>query len=628
MAAPAVRTVKFLPAWRQRQLAHIIALHALSSEPRCVLYGATAINLYLDPAFWIDTLDLDVLCEASTDAEFNELVANMELALHQSLGELHMEEQFWDCRITVKCSAVLAGCPRTVKLYIGALHVMDLSWHTAAQVKAIEQRYPRERAHVVTSAFSPFDITVCSLNELLHRMACTVRNVPCADGLFVDALSPDDALHAYQQQRVRKDSMRLDRITLLHAMGRGYVRWSPRTWVVADVVTVTHDDSYLLRTPLLIHADLGAFPDVAAIESSLVILPQRDAVKLRDDSVQLRAAVAALRAELTELKHATADALCTYAALPTGLLHDVEARHRKLIADMRAEVQTCKQMVATLTRQLEKVKAAKTERASVADRKLQDRESAWKQRLEDVKTDVRAQMQFKTSRIDGLMQECRAKGVVIAQRSEALRAFENYYCSMKDAFDANFDMLLSDQRSIFGTHAHACGICRSLLRRCFAERLKEMPLALTVEDVTTTLDFLAESDVYGAGKMLDRRFSSVHDAFEAALRYFSRAEQYTGPLPDTFGDVNFMLNGMLIKTVKRKEVACTDEAWRARFNASVLNGLVALFSFPYQRRVNQVWNVVQGEVMVTQCKLHAKMKDMLRSISDGSRVINASIGVT
>jgi hypothetical protein len=226
-------------------------------------------------------------------------------------------------------------------------------------------------------------------------------------------------------------------LTLLHAMRRDYVRWVPRTWYVSDVVTVTHDDGYLLRTPLLLHAELGAFPDVAAIESSLVIVPQHEARKLREDCVALRATCAQLQTELQQLRSRNADDLRACAALPNAFVKDLEARHRKLIGDMRAEVDACKQVITLLTNQLVKAKDVKAERPSATDRKLKERDAHWKQRLDDVQKDMR--------------EDSRKKTTLMAQQALALCAFEKYYSHMKDAFDVNFEVLLSEQRGAFGT---------------------------------------------------------------------------------------------------------------------------------------------------------------------------------
>ena len=456
----------YVPVWRQQQLAHMAALQAAAkTSAHLVLYGATAINMYLDPIFWIDTKDLDFFCTADTLDDFYVAVQAFETALATALLELPVLESEWDVRVNVRHSAYIHGRPTTVKMYVGNLHVADVSMHSVDQVRSVERQFPREVARVLTSCFAPFNLQVASLNELLHRMASTIANRPCVDGFFIDALSSDDATHLAQQQRVLKDSLRLDRLMLVHGMNQNLLVWKPRVFKVHDSFAAAHDQLHTLRTPIGTQSKL-AFPDVAAIEAAFTYIPQAKAKAIMHANDDARETLNLMRRDLNEARDAFKDQLLTCTA-STSLkcmraVAETESAQRKIVMDLRQDLFAAKQREETVQRKLERANAKHADKINDLLKKAAERE---KQLTAKYDKEL-SKLKMKTRE---LTDECNAKTRVIEDRGKAITAHKGYFEYLQDITKKNFEVMINAQKSCMGAW-HAVLLCSgcfesTLLRR-------------------------------------------------------------------------------------------------------------------------------------------------------------------
>ena len=136
---------------------------------------------------------------------------------------------------------------------------------------------------------------------------------------------------------------------------------------------------------------------------------------------------------------------------------------------------------------------------------------------------------------------------------------------------------------------------------------------LTMEDVNATLDFLRDNGVHGVGMLPRCIIKEPVDAFTAALRFFYTATEYDGAVPDRFCDVRFSHSGLKCYEIERDDAHDPAE-WQNMFNASILNGLVAVIAFPFQRRLGKRWLQYHKEQLVLQCKLQTKVCQLLDSL--------------
>ena len=442
----------YVPQWRQRQLAHMATLHAAAHAPiELVLYGATALNVYVDPAFHFETHDLDFFCTADNQDAFNSALCVFVVTLQQSLTDVN--EGSWDNRVSVRQSAYVHGKPTTAKVCIGNTHVADLTMHTASQRDAVQAKFPRETVSFKTSCFLEFDVRVASLNELLHRMASTINNTPCVDGIFIDALSPDTATHIMQQQRVLKDSKRLDRLMLIHGMNQNLLVWRRRQFVVHDSLIAAHDSPFTLRTPIAFDDAKLAFPDVPVIEASFTYMRQRDARKLRADCDDAHALIARLQADLRALRVKCAMTIQEAAQLAQQdmqrLVSKDAAQQRKLIVDYKNEVALNKQ-------RLDVAKAKHADKMNEVLRKQADQEKHLKKKHAEELATLRAEVEFQKANARGLKEECRAKGRVIDDRSDVVTKYANYFRYLRQVTLENFELMINEQKKRIGARAYVC----------------------------------------------------------------------------------------------------------------------------------------------------------------------------
>ena len=433
----------YVPIWKHRELTQAAALRAAA---RCsmVLYGATALNLYLESPFRFETRDLDFFLAANGLEEFYTKVTEFKAAMQDALDKLGAKQMV----VTDRPMAFVSGRPATVKMFVGTVHVADVTMHSHAQIAAVEARFKRESVDVVTDALEPFTLRVASLNELLHRMAATVRGLPCVDGFYMDVSAEDPAVQDMQRARVHKDCLRLDRIMYAHGMNQKHVQWRPSP-LIASCATLKCA-AYELRTPLRVDADI-AFPDIPAVEAMFVYVKQADARQLQADACMLRAQVDALREELAVFRRAVqVDAEQITGA--TRMAFDIAVRKTVADADaavqrqrlcdaqaqqvkaLRTEVGTLKQREDTLAAKLESARTKHDAKLREAMKRAVDGEKALRKTHADALVDVKA-------RLHTLEQVCTAKASIIEDRGLYITAFEEFVKRMLQDTPDNFEMI-------------------------------------------------------------------------------------------------------------------------------------------------------------------------------------------
>lgn len=239
---PPILDTKYIPAHTWKTWAMAAAVHAVYAVGG-ILYGSSALNLYLPPQYEFYAQDIDAYVVASTPAHFDALLK--QLYEHVRAG-CAARSGGAPCSITTAFRFPHASL--TVTLSINGVQFADITrqlWPNPVRVL-----FPVETVLVVDEAAKPYYLSVISLDEIKHRLVATVHSLPYADG--GEALSPEA-----NGWRIGKDGLRLQRIMELEASG--LVLHQPRDWHVnafpaptpTTVVWAGHGDrSYCMPVPL------------------------------------------------------------------------------------------------------------------------------------------------------------------------------------------------------------------------------------------------------------------------------------------------------------------------------------------------------------------------------------------
>jgi hypothetical protein len=193
----------FIPSEKWKQLAEIAVLKVVGQlgPSRAVLYGSLALNAYLDPIFQYEHSDLDVILVVNTPAEYDRLLTDLAAAIKTELAAaIHVTSL-----PAVECVYTFHGSDVTARLSVKKVHIADVTRQLAAQAARVVSAYPR-KAVQVHGLKKP--IGIVSVEEILHRLECTVAGTPCVDQSFIPSVDDNAA-------RVCKDRKRLGRLLYL-----------------------------------------------------------------------------------------------------------------------------------------------------------------------------------------------------------------------------------------------------------------------------------------------------------------------------------------------------------------------------------------------------------------------------
>ena len=193
----------FIPHEKWKQLAEAAVLKVVGQlgPSRAVLYGSLALNAYLDPIFQYEHSDLDVILVVNTPAEYDRLLRDMSEAVKTELAAATGQSALHG----VECVYTFHGSDVTARLSVKKVHIADVTRQLATQAAAVSGVYPRKLVQV-HGVKEP--IGIVSVEEILHRLQCTVAGTPCVDQSFIPLVSDNAA-------RVCKDRKRLGRLLYL-----------------------------------------------------------------------------------------------------------------------------------------------------------------------------------------------------------------------------------------------------------------------------------------------------------------------------------------------------------------------------------------------------------------------------
>ena len=187
-------------AWGTSAILRAISEYGASA----VLYGSSAMNLYVPPQYRWQTQDIDVFVVCDTPNEFEPVVSHLMERVHSSLMtlshnirpalSLHMKFRHTDRNEHVTMSMSLNG-----------RHVADFTRQLRSVSNRVTAVFPTKIANILCPLFGSFTISTVSIDESKHRLCATVACAPYIDGS--EAMSADT-----NKWRIEKDSLRLRRI--------------------------------------------------------------------------------------------------------------------------------------------------------------------------------------------------------------------------------------------------------------------------------------------------------------------------------------------------------------------------------------------------------------------------------
>ena len=213
-----------------------------------VLTGSTAINSYIDLlTLHANDVDWFLTClhdPAVIDACVEDLCNLLDDLVQQWAA--NVPELYACVPLAQSREVVMHGRVPTIKLAYNRVHVCDITLVSPAMSAAVERVLPRRVMDVTVPmpAAGRLVVKVVSVEEILHRIVCTITKCPTVDEFAVPVLNG---------WRIAKDKHRLLRLMVLHR--HGLLRTAPRLWVLDDRLVEGDGDVdvsvYLprLRTP-------------------------------------------------------------------------------------------------------------------------------------------------------------------------------------------------------------------------------------------------------------------------------------------------------------------------------------------------------------------------------------------
>lgn len=286
----------FIPAPLWQQWSRFAVLSAASAMgSKAVLYGSSALNLYIDLHSPVVS-DFDFFIVSASPKHFEDVVADVVETVREHLLRL---SQGVPPNLSTHVSFGSLDHV-TVRLRVNGDHVADFTRQLEENAHLAQAAFPRVMAQVQSSLDSgrPWFVYIASLPELLHRLASTVSVSPCVDRSSVGSASSN-------QWRMSKDAIRLDDLEKLHKAN--LLRTKPKVLLLdcdnLKYVCRTH----IVYTPLAMPV-FASGPLATSVSLSDVIVPVQAAeachVSLsRDmnekcDRMTARLAVSASRLEM------------------------------------------------------------------------------------------------------------------------------------------------------------------------------------------------------------------------------------------------------------------------------------------------------------------------------------------
>jgi len=200
----------------------IFAVMEEAIKHRCVLYGSTALNLYLGPVFRTPTGDLDFWMVEDDLERFDQEVYQLATAVQQRVqglsggtvpGAVLCRPTPWTAS-EIDCIHPLK-LPRGCQLWVEGEHIADITRMACGVAAHLERVFPRKTVRVL-SRYGSFGtgIRVVSLDEIVAKLAATVTGSPSLDGMPTQSVGAN-------WRRVEKDSMTLDRLAALTGLPGG-----------------------------------------------------------------------------------------------------------------------------------------------------------------------------------------------------------------------------------------------------------------------------------------------------------------------------------------------------------------------------------------------------------------------
>ena len=196
-----------------REFAHAATVIAASHSRHVVLTGSCALNLYLPPAYAIDTQDIDLFLHYLSDGD--DSTSHRDALLQELLDD--MSRQFHGIAARFKYTTTVMKLhvgnlwhsgAMTYQLSYGGVHFADITAVPYHRLDLLCHTFPRTSAEVKLpndDTAPVLYIAVASLEELLHRIVCTLTCKRTLDGF--NGISA--ATNAW---RIAKDAKRLQRV--------------------------------------------------------------------------------------------------------------------------------------------------------------------------------------------------------------------------------------------------------------------------------------------------------------------------------------------------------------------------------------------------------------------------------
>lgn len=268
---PSPPTMCSPPPLLVREFAHMATVVAASQCKDVVLTGSCALNVYLPLEYAFDVGDIDLFLHYELDDD-----THREQLLHDFVGNLDRQykailasHKYAHAAVAIRVSNFWHSGAMTYQLSYGPVHFADVTAVPYSRIGSLFSRFPRTVVDVTLpndEMGPPMTLAIASLEELLHRIVCTLRCSKTLDGFTGISAS----VNAW---RIAKDGKRLRRFYDLYK--RRLVSGTPRTWTMDTCTPFAHgvpiDDDGLLplfgrTTHGAVHASfVDAFSDMSEI---------------------------------------------------------------------------------------------------------------------------------------------------------------------------------------------------------------------------------------------------------------------------------------------------------------------------------------------------------------------------
>lgn len=209
-----------------------------------VLTGSCALNAYLPVEYAFDIQDIDLFLHYDDERDRDDLLREFVTNLDRQYKVISTNRKYGHATVALRVSNFWHSGAMTYQLTYGTVHFADVTAVPYGRIGVLFSRFPRTVVDVVLpndEAGPPITLAIASLEELLHRIVCTIRCSKTLDGFTGISAS----VNAW---RIAKDGKRLRRFYDLFK--RRLVTMVPRTWTMDACTPFVHgvpiDDDSLL----------------------------------------------------------------------------------------------------------------------------------------------------------------------------------------------------------------------------------------------------------------------------------------------------------------------------------------------------------------------------------------------